>query len=82
MYKYYIYFSMYRLMPAVVVTDVPVSIVKRFGDKMTFGDLLGLNWDGMDWCLYDEVLPGDHDKQSYKEILGRDESEFISLDDL
>jgi hypothetical protein len=47
--------------------NVPVSFEKRFGHKVDFSKILGIYYDWMDWCQYDEVIPDEDDIKAYKE---------------
>lgn len=59
-------------MSQVVVENVPQSFQKRVGTTTDFSNLVGISWDGMDWCQFGEVLPSNNDTlafSSYKEEL-------------
>jgi hypothetical protein len=55
-------------MSTIVIENAPLSLEKKIGKKADVSKIIGLYWDGMDWCQYDEVLPDQDDIQASKNI--------------
>ena len=64
-------------MSTVTIENAPKSFEKQFGTRIDFKELMGISWDGMDWCQYDEVIPSQDDIRAYE--LSQDES-ALSID--
>lgn len=68
----------------ITITDLPDSLAKRLGNKVSFSAIQWLYWDGMDWCQYDEVLPREGDISAYEKHIDSTTTshEYVSFQDL
>jgi hypothetical protein len=74
-------------MTSITVTDVPASLSRRLGKKVTFSRIQGLYWDGMDRIQYDEVIPTEKDQKMIEKTFDekgnpRNPEDRVSFDDI
>lgn len=55
-------------MATITLENVPVSLEKKLGHKVDFSKIVGIYFDWMDWCQYDEVIPSQDDLKALKNI--------------
>ncbi len=63
-------------MSTVTIENAPKSFEKQFGNRIDFNQFVGIYWDGMDWCQYDEVIPSKDDISVYQGLT--DDIETVS----
>lgn len=61
-------------MSTVTIENAPKSFEKQFGNRIDFKEFVGIYWDGMDWCQYDEVIPTQDDISAYQELKNSNET--------
>ena len=54
-------------MATITLENVPASLEKKIGHRADFSKIVGIYFDGMDWCQFDEVIPSEDDIKAYKE---------------